>query len=137
MHYPARLRFDGEDWLVLFRDIEGAFTFSPAKERALAKAPVNLLRAIGRHVEERRPVPTPSARRRGDMLVSVPASTWVKVLLLNEMLAQQVRPSELARRMGTSAQEMNRIVDLGHATKVDTVAKALQVLGKRLQIGLA
>jgi len=56
------------------------------------------------------------------------------VLLLNEMVKQKVRPSELARRLGTTAQEVNRLTQLKHATKIDGIDQALSVLGKRLQI---
>ena len=66
--------------------------------------------------------------------LSLPAGFTAKALLLNEMLAQGVTPSELARRMGTSPQVVNRIVDLGHATKIDTIADALRALGARLDL---
>ena len=56
------------------------------------------------------------------------------MLLLNEMVKQKVRPSELARRLGTTAQEVNRLTQLKHATKIDGIDQALSVLGKRLQI---
>jgi len=111
MHYPARLRYDGEDWLVFIRDIEGGFTYSSVKEKALAKAPGSLLRAIARHVDERRPV-----------------------LLLNEMLASGLSSSALARKVGTTPQEMSRITNLFHATKIDTLEQVLEVLGKRVEI---
>ena len=60
-----------------------------------------------------------------------------KVLLLNELLAQKVTNAELARRLGTTPQVVTRIVDLGHATKVDTIADALRALGRRLEISVA
>ena len=56
------------------------------------------------------------------------------MLLLNEMVKQKVRPSELARRLGTTAQEVNRLTQLKHTTKFDGIDQALSVLGKRLQI---
>jgi len=59
------------------------------------------------------------------------------VLLLNEMVAAKVVPSELARRMHTRPQEANRIIDLEHATKIDTLSRALAALGKRLEINVA
>lgn len=67
-------------------------------------------------------------------MIALPASASAKVLLLNEMLAQQVTPSELARRMETRKQEVNRIIDLNHATKIDTIAAALTSLGRELEL---
>lgn len=60
-----------------------------------------------------------------------------KVLLLNAMLAEGVTPSELARRMPTTKQEVNRIVNLRHATKIDTIAEALAAMGKELELSVA
>lgn len=41
------------------------------------------------------------------------------------MVRQDVTASELARRMGTIPQEINRIIDLRHTTKIDRIAQAL------------
>jgi antitoxin HicB len=56
------------------------------------------------------------------------------VLLLNEMLAEKVRPADLARLMGIKPQEVNRIVDLEHPTKIDTLAAAFTALGRELDL---
>jgi len=42
--------------------------------------------------------------------------------------------AELSRRMGARPQELTRIMDLVHATKIDTVADALVALGKQLTV---
>ena len=52
------------------------------------------------------------------------------------MLRENVSQSELARRMGTSKQEMQRIINLHHNTKIDQLDNALAALGKDLQIGV-
>ena len=36
--------------------------------------------------------------------------------------------------MGIKPQEVNRIVDLEHATKIDTLAAAFKVLGRELEL---
>lgn len=56
------------------------------------------------------------------------------MLLLNEMVKQKVRPSDLAKRLGTTPQEVNRLTQLTHTTKIDGIANALHALGKRLEI---
>jgi len=63
------------------------------------------------------PVPAPSEPKRGDVLIELPPSIAAKVLLLNAMLAQQVTPAELARRLNTRRQEINRVIDLEHRRK--------------------
>ena len=137
LSYPAKLTRDGDGWMVSFRDIPEALTGGDTREEALAMAADALLTAMDFYFEDRRPVPAPSEARRGELLVALTASTTAKVLLLNEMLTQQVRPAELAKRLHTTPQEVNRIVDLHHTTKIDTLASALQALGRQLELRLA
>lgn len=53
------------------------------------------------------------------------------------MQRQKVRPVELARRIGTTRQEVNRLTNLRHATKIDRIDAALGALGKRLYLDAA
>ncbi len=82
-------------------------------------------------------MPAASSPKRGETPVALPASLSAKVPLLNEMIAQHVAPAELARRLPTRPQEVNRTIDLRHTTKIDTIASALVVPGKRPQFTLA
>ena len=95
-----------------------------------------MLTAMDFYFEDKRPVPAPSKARKGEELVALPVSVSAKILLLNEMIAQHVSPSELARRLHTRPQDVNRIVDLGHATKIDAIAAALAALGKELELAI-
>jgi len=134
MLYPAKLAPEDGGYVVTFRDIPEAITQGDTREEAIAMAADALATAMEFYFEDRRPVPPPSELRRGEVGISLPAGFTAKALLLNEMLVQGVTPSELARRMGTSPQVVNRIVDLGHATKIDTIADALRALGARLDL---
>ena len=95
-----------------------------------------LTTAMDFYFEDRRAVPAPSAPKRGQVLVDLPPSVGAKVLLLNEMLAQGTRPADLARRMNVRPQEINRLTDLRHPTKIDTIAHALRAMGKRLEMSV-
>lgn len=90
--------------------------------------------ALDFYFDDRRPVPIPSKPKRGQPLVSLPLSIEAKVLLLNEMVRQRVRPAELARRMRTSPQAVNRLVNLRYVSKIDGIAGAMAALGKSLEI---
>lgn len=96
-----------------------------------------LMVAMAFYFEDNRAVPMPNQAQDGEHLVSLPPSVWAKVLLLNEMITQNVSQAELAKRMGIIPQQVTRLVDLSHATKIDTLANAFAKLGKRLQVGLA
>jgi antitoxin HicB len=137
LNYPARIARDGNGFVVSFPDIPEALTGAPTREEALDRAADALTTAMDFYFEDRRPVPAPSLPKRGQVMVDLPASVSAKVLLLNEMLRQDVRPAELARRMKVRPQEVNRITTLSHPTKIDTISQALAAMGKRLELSLA
>lgn len=136
LSYPARMARDGEGFVVSFPDIPEALTSGASREEALVMAADALTTAMDFYFEDRRPVPAPSEPKRGHVMVDLPASVSAKVLLLNEMLRQDVRPAELARRMNVRPQEINRITTLSHPTKIDTISQALAAMGKRLELSL-
>ncbi|MES3020126.1 MAG: type II toxin-antitoxin system HicB family antitoxin [Pseudomonadota bacterium] len=138
MQYPAKFEPDEEGGLVVtFRDIQEAITQGDNLEQAMAMAKDALVTAMDFYFDDKRTVPSPSPAQEGEVLVTLPSSVAVKVLLLNEMVAQKVSASDLARRMGTIPQEINRLIDLRHATKIDSVERAFGALGKRLEMRLA
>lgn len=130
--YPARLDKTRAGYVVSFRDIPEALTEGKNRKDALAMAADALATAIDFYFEDRREVPSPSRPRKGEVIVELPASLSAKVLLLNVMLQDQVTPAALARKLNASPQAVTRIVDLRHPTKIDTIASALNVLGKKL-----
>jgi len=135
--YPANLRKDGKYLTVSFPDIPEAHTFGLNRAHALEMAAEALALSMEFYFEDNRPVPMPSAPKRGQPVVELPASVAAKVLLLNEMLRQKVRPIDLARRLGTTKQEVSRLTDLKHATKIDRIDTALRALGKKLILDAA
>ena len=134
MRYPIHIKPDGKHFLVSFPDIPEALTQGKSEEEALAMAAEALETALDFYFEQPREVPEPSHINRGGKCVELPASLSAKVLLLNEMIRQQVRPAELARRLNTTPQEINRLTNLHHTSKIDGIAGAMKALGKTLQI---
>jgi antitoxin HicB len=135
--YPVKIRKEGKYLFVSFPDIPEAFTQGRNRAEALKAARDVLETAMDIYFEEHRPVPVPSKPHRGQAVVELPPSVAAKVLLLNEMLRQKIRPIELARRIGITRQEVNRLTNLRHATKIDRIDAALRALGKRLLLDAA
>lgn len=132
--YPARVLREGDEFLVTFPDVPEAITAGATRDEALELAADALVTAMDFYFEDRRSVPLPSRIKRGQVGVELPTSVAAKVLLLNELVASGVRNAELARLMHTSAQEVTRLTDLHHPTKIDTVARALKSLGRTLEL---
>ena len=102
MKYPAIFDSDIGGFVVTFRDIPEAITQGDDEAEAVDMAKDALLLSMNFHFEQKRQVPP----RRGERLIPLPASVAVKVLLLNQMLGQNVIPSDLTRRMDTTRQEV-------------------------------
>lgn len=135
MQFPAHLEPATEGgFVVTFRDIPEAITQGDTREEAICMASDALITAMDFYFEDKRTVPMPSDALPGEELIPMPASIWAKVLLLNVMVESKVRPTELARRMGVQKQEMTRLMDLHHQTKIDGVQSALNALGCQLEI---
>jgi len=135
LRYPAKLKPAKEGgFVVTFRDIPEAITQGESIEDAMIQARDALQTALDFYFDDRREVPAPSKARRGERLIELPASVSAKVLLLNEMVRQRVRPADLARRLHTTPQEITRLTDVRHRTRIDSIAAALQALGKQLEL---
>ena len=135
MRYPANFKVAEEGgFVVTFPDIPEAITQGESVEDALVHASDALASALDFYIEDGNPVPTPSKPKRGQYMVELPASYTAKILLLQEMAAQKVRPAELARRLKVTPQEVTRLIDPRHKTRIDGIAGALKALGKTLEI---
>ena len=137
MKYPARVEGEPGDYVMTFRDIPEAITGGSTLDEVRANAVDCLVTAMDFYFEDRKAVPAPTAPKAGDVLVELPASVSAKTLLLNRMLETRTTPAELARRMGTTPQTVNRLVNLHHATNIDTLAEAVRALGANLEIRIA
>jgi antitoxin HicB len=135
MKFPVKLSKEPEGgYTVTFPDIPEAITCGESIEDALYHAKDALESAMDFYFDDKRPVPAPSKPKRGQHTVELPASVAAKVLLLNEMSGQKVRPAQLARRLKITPQEVTRLTSLRHATKIDGIALALKALGKTLEM---
>ena len=135
--YPVKLQVQAEGgYVVTFPDVPEAITQGEDMDDALRRAVDALETALSFYVDSRQPLPRPSkaARRK---TVRPSALECAKLGLYAEMLAQGVRKSELARRMGCHLPQIDRLLDLTHASRLDLLESAAHALGKRLDVTLA
>ena len=121
MRYPITIEPDGSSFLVTFLDIPEAITQGSDFAEALEMAKDALESELDFYFEDQRPVPAPSKLKKGQLYVELSPSISAKVLLLNEMILQRVRPADLARRLDVKPQEITRLMDIKHLTKIDTI----------------
>lgn len=134
--YPVSIiQNDTENgYMLTCDDIPSVNVFGSNISEALDAGKKALEAAIELYLEDKKLVPVPSKIKRGQHGIELPTSLAAKVLLLNEMISQNVRPAELARMLNTTPQEVNRLTNVRHTTRIDGITAALQVLGKQLQV---
>lgn len=135
MRYPMHLEAAEEGgFIISFPDIPEAHSQAEDEVEAIKRGTDALETALEFYLEDRRPIPAPSKPKRGQRMIELPPSVSAKILLLNEMAAQKVRPAELARRLQVTPQEVTRLIDLRHTSRIDGIAVALKALGKTMEI---
>ncbi|EAN0852631.1 type II toxin-antitoxin system HicB family antitoxin [Salmonella enterica] len=137
MRYPVNLVSAPEGgYVVSFPDIPEALTQGDTREEALTAALDALVTAFEFYFEDNEQIPLPSAVTADDDCVEVPLSVASKVLLLNAFLDSKLTQQELAKRIGKPKQEITRLFDLSHSTKIDAVQAAAKALGKELTLNI-
>ncbi|MCG3462010.1 type II toxin-antitoxin system HicB family antitoxin [Xenorhabdus bovienii] len=132
MRYPVNIEEDGTNLFVSFPDIPEALTCGDDLADAKVMAYDALLTAFSMYFDdESKEIPLPG-NTVTEHHIDIPASVAAKILLLNAMVRSGVSRSELGRRVGIQKQNVKQLLDVYHATKIDTVEKALSSLGYEL-----
>ena len=131
LHYPVKLTPEGECILVDFPDFPEAHTFGDTREEALRRASDALLTVIEAYMKDRQRLPQPS---RGKLTVTVPPLTVPKIELYRVMQQKRITKAELGRRLGWHMPQVDRILDVRHASRMDRLQQALQAVDRRLEV---
>jgi antitoxin HicB len=132
VRYPVALESDGDTVLVSFPDFPEAHTFGDDEEEALARAEDALLTILDAYIRDRHGIPAPS--RAGGPHVALSGLVCAKLGLYGAMRASGIGKAELARRLGCHLPQVDRLLDLGHASRLDKLEQALQAIGRRLAV---
>jgi antitoxin HicB len=134
LRYRVKLSKDTNDTiLVVVPDVPGAVTFGEDREEALLRAPDAIESILMAYIDLRREIPLPRSGGRGPF-VTLPALTEAKLALYTAMRTASVSKSELARRMNCHMPQVDRLLDLRHASRLDQLDTAFHALGKQLSV---
>ena len=132
LEYPITLTSDDNDtFMATSPDFPELTTFGDTENEALGRAIDALDAAIADRIADREDIPTPG---RGRTKVRLRTLTTAKVLLYQAMREQGVGKAELARRCGWHLQQVDRVLDLSHGSKLDMMDTAFRAVGKSLHI---
>ena len=136
LRYRVKLTQDDGAVVVSFPEVPGALTFGDDETEALARAVDALETMFIGLIEDRQPIPRPRHSGKGKSVI-VPVLTEAKVELYNLMRAQNVGKTELARWMNCNPAQIDRLLDLRHASRLDRLEQAFRAIGKRLEVAVA
>lgn len=122
--------------MVRFIDLPEAITSGADRQDALMQAADCLEEGIAGRITDGLEIPQPSALRRSQVLVTVPAPTAAKAALYLAMREAKITNTELARRLGCNEKEVRRMLDPRHPTKLPRIQQALEALGKHLVVSM-
>lgn len=134
--YPVKLEKNADTgaYIASCRDLPLMNSVGDDLQDALFESISGLVTAISIEMDERRPVPTGSKPEKGEYLVTVPVLVAMKASLHNAMIETGTRKAELARKMGKNPQQIDRLLDAMHSSKVEAIEQALYLLNKKVSV---
>ncbi len=141
LRYPVKLEREDGAILVSFPDFPGVQTFGGDRAEALVRAVDALETMLMGLIEDRQPIPRPRRAAKGKPersanSVALPALTEAKIELYTLMREQGIGKAELARRLQCHLPQIDRLLDLEHASRLDQLEQAFAAVGKRLKVAI-
>jgi antitoxin HicB len=135
LNYPVHLKAAEEGgFVVTFPQVPEAITQGDDEAEALTNAVDALETALSFYIDAGRDLPKAG---KGKRTARPSALGCIKLAIYHSMREQGVRKSELARRLGWHMPQVDRLLDLTHASRLDQAEAALASLGRTLEVKVA
>jgi len=136
--YPITVSFDDEtgEYEISYRDFNDLYSTALTEDDIELEAKDGLTAFIAELIESRIPVPTPSAGEVDDIRIHLPVLTCLKIALHNAMINTGTRKADLARKLNQKGPQIDRLLDVDHASKVETLEQALYLLGYEVSVSV-
>lgn len=138
-NYAVRLDLDDATgaYVVSCRDLPLMNSVGYSVDEALLEAVDGIVTALSIEIDERRPIPMATSPEEGEYVVSLPVLVAMKAALHNAMIETGTRKADLARRLGQKGPQIDRLLDVEHSSKVETVELALHQLQRRVEVNVS
>lgn len=136
--YPITITFDEQtdEYEITYRDFSHLCSVVLQREDSELEARDRLLVHIADIIASGGVVPAPSAALKGDTLISLPLLACLKIALHNAIVGSGVRKIELARKMNLNGAQLDRLLDIDHASKVESLEQALYLLDYEISVSV-
>jgi antitoxin HicB len=135
--YPALFTPEGKGFVVTVPDIPEVITEGDSIDEATEYAIDAIELILGEYMRRRAKIPLPSKRKgRHVRIVELPLLTQAKLSLFSAMQASGIRKADLARRLGVSKPQVERLLDLAHGSPLDQIEQAFRAINKRVELSV-
>ncbi|EBD5992702.1 hypothetical protein FQU54_08595 [Salmonella enterica subsp. diarizonae] len=137
-NYAVKLEHDPDtkSWIATCRDLPLFNSVGDSVDDVLLESVDGAIVALSIEIDARRPIPAASQPEEGEYVIHLPVLVVMKAALHNAMIATGTRKSDLARSMGMKGPQIDRLLDVCHSSKVETVELALQQLNRTVQVSV-
>jgi antitoxin HicB len=125
---------DNDTMLASVPEVPGVHTFGDDDADALARVEDALVTMLRARIQAREAIPAPRRVTRGARAVSLPPLVGLKLSLYEAMRTSGVGKAELARRLHVHLPQVDRLLDLEHASRLDAVVEALRMVGRDVEV---
>jgi antitoxin HicB len=135
--WQALFEPEGDSVVVTFPDLGHGATFAANEAEAREMAADFLQTVITELIRRGEDIPTPR-HHRGSRYRAIPltALASVKAELYTAFRASGIRRADLARRLGISRGNVERLFDLRHSSRLEHLEAAAHAVGARLAVTL-
>lgn len=135
MKYAISIRKDTNDtYLVTVPDFPDALTFGETVEEAKMQAVDAIETAMMARIADRELIPLP--HKKGRQSVELRPAIAAKVALWNAMLARGMGKAAVARKLKWHLPQVDRVLDVRHASTLDSLQEALAVTGNTFSLSV-
>lgn len=135
-NYLATVDFDEETnsyeiSFVDFPDIQGV---AYCEEDIELEAADTLITGLVDFISSRTLIPEPTKSDNEAIQVHLPILSCLKIALHNAIIQTKTRKSDLARKLNLNSQQIDRLLDIEHASKIDALEQALYLLDHEVKV---
>ena len=92
---------------------------------------------LGTYIQDGKDLPPVKTKRcRGAQWVKPSAMAQLKLALYEEFRKARISKTELAKRMGILKQQIDRLFDLQHSSRIEQLEAAFHAIGKTIAVSV-
>lgn len=135
LQYGLKIEVDNPGWLITCRDVPQLTTGAPRgmTKKFAADMGIEALQIIFELLmEQGKPIPLPSAPQEGETIVYLNLNAQTKIAIWNEIVAQKLKPAQVAKLIAPSKYPMTHLKDLSKPISLDAIAALVRALGMHI-----